>query len=65
MQTYTSEPKSDEEAGYTMAMISAARRQMKYTEQKLKDYIAAGGRVVNCGLEWSEGNNGYRWRKMS
>lgn len=61
--TYTTEPMSDAEAGYTMAVISAARRQMKYTEQKLKDYIANGGRVISGNLEWSEGNNGFRWRK--
>jgi len=59
----TPEPSSDEEAGYTMALISAAKRQMKYIEKKLKEYISNGGKVVAGNQIWSEGNNGFRWRK--
>ncbi len=59
----TSEPISDEEAGYTMALIAAMRRQAKYIESKLKDYIKSGGRVVAGNQEWKERSNGYRWGK--
>jgi hypothetical protein len=56
-------PRSDKEAGESMAMVSAARRQLKYVEQGLKYYIANGGKVTMDGWEWSEGNNGFRWRR--
>jgi hypothetical protein len=61
---YTDEPQTDGEAGYTMSVIAAARRQMKYTESKLKEYIKHGGRVLSGNMEWSDGNNGFRWRKV-
>jgi hypothetical protein len=63
IKNYTDTPASDREAGETMAMISAARRQAKYTEAGLKKYIESGGRVTLDGYEWAEGNNGFRWRK--
>lgn len=58
------EPSSDKEAGETMAVISAARRQMKYVETGLKAYVEKqGGRVELNGFVWGPGNNGWRWRK--
>lgn len=59
---HTGEPVSDEEAGYTMARISAARRQMKYQEAQLKDYVSKqGGRVTMNGYVWEDRGNGWRW----
>ena len=63
IKTYTDTPLSDRQAGETMAMISAARRQAKYVEAGLKKYIESGGHVTLDGYEWSEGNNGFRWRR--
>jgi len=62
--TYTDKPCSNAEAGYSMSLISAARRQMKYTEAKLKDYCASGGRVIAGNQEWKERSNGWRWGKI-
>ncbi len=59
----TDTPSSNEEAGFTAAMLSAAKRQTKYLETKLKAYVASGGSVVQGGYVWSEGGNGWRWRK--
>lgn len=61
---YTDKPVTDEDAGYTMAMISAARRQMKYIEAGLKKYVADGGRVTSGSYVWEETNSGWRWRKQ-
>lgn len=60
---YTDSPTSNQEAGFTMSLISAARRQMKYTEAKLKEFIKHGGKVVAGGMTWENGSNGFRWRK--
>lgn len=54
----------DLEAGDAAAIISAAKRQVKYTEAKLKEHIANGGRVISGNWEWSDGNNGFRWRRQ-
>ncbi len=59
----TDTPRSDDEAGYVMSILSAAKRQTKYLETKLKDYVANGGKVVAGGWVWGDGNNGFRWRK--
>ena len=64
MGAYTDEPKSDREAGETMAMVSAAKRQIKYIEAGMKAHIKKGGRVTADGYEWAEGGNGFRWRKV-
>ena len=60
----TDTPRSDEEAGYTMARVAASRRQMKYYETAMKEYIAKGGRVINGNYEWKERNNGFRWGRI-
>ena len=61
---YTDRPLTDEEAGYTMSLISAARRKMKYDEAAMKEYIESGGKVILNGYEWSKGDNGHRWRRI-
>ncbi len=58
-------PLSDEEAGSTMSLVSASKRQVKYVEEKLKDYVAAGGKVTAGGYTWGPGSNGWRWRKSA
>jgi hypothetical protein len=61
----TDTPIDDEEAGFTMAMTSASRRQLDYWTESMKAYIASGGRVIQGQYEWSKGGNGYRWRKIN
>lgn len=60
---FTDTPASDAEAGFTMSLISAVKRQSKYYESKLKDYVTSGGHVVAGKWMWSDGGNGWRWRK--
>lgn len=62
--TYSDKPVSNQEAGETMATVSAAKRQIKYVEAGLKTYIQNGGRVTAGAYEWSDGGNGFRWRKQ-
>ncbi len=60
----TDKPRSDEEAGYVMSRVSAARRQQKYYENCMKEYIANGGRVLAGNYEWRETGNGFRWGRI-
>lgn len=63
VEEVTDNPLTDHQAGYTMAVVAAARRRQKYLETGVKEFIKKGGKAVYGGYEWSEGNDGYRWRK--
>lgn len=60
----TDKPRSDDEAGYVMSRVAAARRQQKYYESCMKEYIANGGRVTAGSYEWRETGNGFRWGRI-
>ncbi len=61
----TDKPSSNDEAGFVMARISAAKRQMKYWEKALQEFVTKrGGKVTQGQYEWGPGNNGWRWRKQ-
>lgn len=59
----TAEPRDDYEAGYTMALVYAARRQLKYYESSIREYLSKGNRAISGQYEWGETNSGFRWRK--
>lgn len=59
----TDKPISDEEAGYTMERISAAKRRMKYLEEAIRRYVMSGGRAIAGDFEFGPGKDGFRWRK--
>jgi hypothetical protein len=59
----THQPSSDEHAGYVMERVTAAKRQLDYYANAMKDYCKNGGRVLSGGYEWSGGKDGFRWRK--
>ena len=61
----TDNPISDEEAGYTMERIAAARRQMKYLEAGVRKYIDEGGRALAGDFEFKSTNSGFRWVKKN
>lgn len=60
----TDSPKDAYEAGYTMERVTAARRQLNYYTEALKDYVKAGGQVLSGDYEWKETGAGYRWSKI-
>jgi hypothetical protein len=60
----TDNPRSDEEAGYVMSRVTAARRQQKYYESCMKEYVSKGGRVIAGNYEWRETGSGYRWGRI-
>lgn len=60
----TDKPRSQEEAGHVMALVTAANRQTKYLTNVLKDYARSGGRVVSGSWEWKEGAGGFRWGRQ-
>lgn len=57
------DPLTNEDAGATMALVAASKRQAKYIETRMKAYVESGGKVIDGEFEWSSGNNGWRWRK--
>lgn len=60
----TDAPVSNSEAGKVMATLSAIKRRTKYYEAALKRYVETGGRVIAGDYIWSQGKDGFRWRKQ-
>lgn len=60
----TTKPINNDQAGHVMAMITAARRQIKYYDKAMKDYVIKGGRVVSGQYEWKSTPQGFRWKKI-
>lgn len=60
----TDSPTSDAHAGWVMERVAAAKRQLDYYTNAMKDYVNRGGRVVSGGFEWSKGMDGFRWRRQ-
>ncbi len=59
----TDMPHSDEEAGHIMAMVTAAKRQCKYIDTMMREYVSNGGRCTTGQWEWLQTSTGFRWRK--
>ena len=59
----TDKPSTPEEAGYVMARVTAAKRQLDYYMNAMKEYADKGGKVICGAYEWSKGRDGFRWRK--
>lgn len=59
----TDRPQSDEEAGYVMERVTAARRQLNYYTEAMKEYCREGGMVLSGKYEWGPGPDGFRWRR--
>lgn len=61
----TDSPRSSEEAGQVMAVVGAARRQLKYYDAAIKAYVNKGGTVTQGKYEWIETpTQGFRWRRV-
>lgn len=59
------EPSNGIEAGETMALVSAAKRQLNYVTEHCKAMAKRGEKIVYGDYEFADGGNGYRWRKSS
>ena len=61
----TDRPTSDEEAGFVMARVSAAKRQIAYYTSAMKVYVRNGGSVVCGNYTWRDRGpgQGFRWGK--
>ena len=57
----TDTPGSDEEAGYVMERVSAAKRQVGYYTEAMKNYVKAGNSVRSGQFVWEDRGNGFRW----
>lgn len=61
----TDDIRDDEHAGFVMARVTAGKRQMKYYEQVIKDYVKKqNGRVLAGPYEYRETGSGFRWGKV-
>jgi hypothetical protein len=57
-------PRNAEHAGYIMARVTAAKRQMAFYEERIRKYALSGGKVIADGFEYSKGKDGFRWRTI-
>jgi hypothetical protein len=57
-------PSDAKEAAYTMERISAAKRQLNYLTECMKEYVNNGGSIISGQWQWSGGKDGFRWRKV-
>lgn len=58
-------PTSKEHAGYIMERVTAAKRQIDFYEKRIRKYVSDGGKCIAGDFEFSKGNDGFRWRKVS
>lgn len=58
-------PADDKEAAHIMERISAAKRQLNYLTESMKEYVRNGGQIISGKFQWSGGPDGFRWRKVS
>lgn len=56
-------PTCDEHAGAIMERVTAAKRQLKFYEERIKSYCLEGGRCVTGDFEFSKKADGFRWRQ--
>lgn len=58
-------PSTNQEAADTMELVSAAKRQLNYITECMKDYCkTTGDSIVSGSWRWGPGKDGFRWRKM-
>lgn len=55
-------PSSEEHAGYIMERVTAAKRQMDFYQERIRQWALAGNRVVSGDFEYSKQKDGFRWR---
>ncbi len=55
-------PSDEEHAGYIMERVTAAKRQMDFYQERIRQWHLAGNRVVAGDFEYSKGKDGFRWR---
>lgn len=62
---FTTDPKSDTEAGEIMNAIRLLDRRSKYFKEAMKRYVKEGGKPVYGEEEWgnADGNGDFRWRE--
>jgi hypothetical protein len=60
----TDKPTSPDEAGFVMARVTAAKRQLDYYSNAMKEYVNSGGYVTCGSYAWGKGKDGFRWRKQ-
>ena len=60
----TGQPADGQEAAYVMERLSAAKRQLNYLTECMKQYVRQGGQIISGKWQWSDGKDGFRWRKV-
>lgn len=56
-------PTGPEHAGSIMERVTAAKRQLKFYEERIKQYCLKGGRCFAGEFEYSKKADGFRWRQ--
>lgn len=63
MRKVTDKPRTDQDYGEQIALVSAAKRQINYIIENAKAHVNDGGKVVTGQFEWKDRGNGFRWGK--
>lgn len=56
-------PVSNEEAADTIELVTAAKRQLTYLTECMKEWVKNNGPIISGVWQWGPGKDGYRWRK--
>lgn len=55
-------PYDAEHAGYIMERVTAAKRQMDFYQERIRQWALNGNKVTAGDFEYSKGKDGFRWR---
>lgn len=56
-------PVDNEEAAGSIELVTAAKRQITYLTECMKDWVRNNGPIVSGSWTWGPGKDGFRWRK--
>lgn len=56
-------PLDNEEASGTIELVTAAKRQITYLTECMKEWVMNNGPIVSGPWTWGPGKDGFRWRK--
>lgn len=57
------QPLDNEEASGTIELVTAAKRQITYLTECMKEWVRNNGPIVSGTWTWGPGKDGFRWRK--
>lgn len=63
LKKLTDQPVDNEEAAGTIELVTAAKRQLTYLTECMKEWVRNNGPIVSGDWKWGPTESGFRWRK--